>query len=505
LAEAAYLCANVTGEFDDTAKLLATLRDADPELRGSMHAAAAAALLLFNNGSLDAGHRLLVSTMRAQADGYDRDAEALYAALTALPTICLFGGRAELWEPFHEAIDVLGAQAPLDMRIVDHTWADPARTPPAILAELDGAIIAAADEPDPWKRLRAASLALFVDRAPATWSLTAQLIRGDLSDDALLGVHARSALSIDGFFKGAWDEVAVLIEQGEEICRRHRYDWSFFIFLHHRSLLTAGRGDRDELHRVLEVMHAWGAPRGSRHSHFAILHAQTLDALGHAEFERAYQLAAAISPPEAFASHVPIALWSAFDIVEAAVHTDRYPEAKARARALEDVAYISPRLALFAKAATALTSSDDVLPELVAQALEIPGADYFAFDYARVQLCFGERLRRLRATLRSRELLTAALGTFEAMGARRWAGRAANELSATGQRKNADRYAAAALTPQELEIAELAAAGLTNRQIGERLFLSHRTVGAHLYRIFPKLEVTTRAALRDALATHTSS
>ena len=55
------------------------------------------------------------------------------------------------------------------------------------------------------------------------------------------------------------------------------------------------------------------------------------------------------------------------------------------------------------------------------------------------------------------------------------------------------------LTPQEREIADLAATGLTNKQIGERLFLSHRTVGSHLYQIFPKLGITSRAALRDAL------
>jgi DNA-binding CsgD family transcriptional regulator len=49
----------------------------------------------------------------------------------------------------------------------------------------------------------------------------------------------------------------------------------------------------------------------------------------------------------------------------------------------------------------------------------------------------------------------------------------------------------------------LAAAGMTNKEIGERLFLSHRTVGAHLYRVFPKLGITSRAALRDALADQT--
>jgi DNA-binding NarL/FixJ family response regulator len=58
------------------------------------------------------------------------------------------------------------------------------------------------------------------------------------------------------------------------------------------------------------------------------------------------------------------------------------------------------------------------------------------------------------------------------------------------------------LTPQQLQIASLAAAGLTNKQIAERLFLSPRTVSTHLYQIFPKLGITSRAALRDALSGH---
>jgi DNA-binding CsgD family transcriptional regulator len=57
----------------------------------------------------------------------------------------------------------------------------------------------------------------------------------------------------------------------------------------------------------------------------------------------------------------------------------------------------------------------------------------------------------------------------------------------------------AQLTPQELQIAQLAAEGLSNREIGERLYLSHRKVGSHLYRLFPKVGVTSRSQLRDAL------
>ena len=52
---------------------------------------------------------------------------------------------------------------------------------------------------------------------------------------------------------------------------------------------------------------------------------------------------------------------------------------------------------------------------------------------------------------------------------------------------------------QELQIARLAAEGLSNREIGTRLYLSHRTVGSHLYRVYPKLGVTSRAQLHTAL------
>ena len=56
------------------------------------------------------------------------------------------------------------------------------------------------------------------------------------------------------------------------------------------------------------------------------------------------------------------------------------------------------------------------------------------------------------------------------------------------------------LSPQELQIAQLAAEGLSNREIGQRLYLSHRTIGSHLYRTFPKLGITSRSQVRDALA-----
>jgi DNA-binding CsgD family transcriptional regulator len=156
--------------------------------------------------------------------------------------------------------------------------------------------------------------------------------------------------------------------------------------------------------------------------------------------------------------------------------------------------------ALLATASEAIAAPDDLAPGLFGRALAVPGTGRFPFDLGRVRLCYGERLRRARATTDSRAQLTAAFEVFERLGATPWAARAASELRAAGQTDpRADQRGRDPLTPQELEIAELAAAGLTNKQIGQRLFLSHRTVGAHLYQIFPKLGVTSRAALRDAL------
>ena len=162
---------------------------------------------------------------------------------------------------------------------------------------------------------------------------------------------------------------------------------------------------------------------------------------------------------------------------------------------------ISSRLALItAGAGGDGGDDDDDAIALYEQALDVPGADQWPFDLARIQLLFGERLRRARATTRSRQLLSAAHDGFQRLGARPWSQRAGNELRATGLTiGQTGPRGPASLTPQQLEIAQLAAEGLTNKEIGERLFLSHRTVGTHLYQIFPKLGITSRAALRDAL------
>jgi DNA-binding CsgD family transcriptional regulator len=196
-------------------------------------------------------------------------------------------------------------------------------------------------------------------------------------------------------------------------------------------------------------------------------------------------------------------MWMVLDLVEAAVRTDRKDGATAHVAAAQEAGLpaISSRLALITLGARALAATDDDdAVTLFEQALDVSSADRWPFDLARVQLLFGERLRRARATTRSRQLLAAAHDAFQQLDARPWTQRAGNELRATGRTiGKTDLFGPASLTPQQLEIARLAAQGLTNKEIGERLYLSHRTVGTHLYQLFPKLGITSRAALRDAL------
>jgi DNA-binding NarL/FixJ family response regulator len=114
-------------------------------------------------------------------------------------------------------------------------------------------------------------------------------------------------------------------------------------------------------------------------------------------------------------------------------------------------------------------------------------------------------LRRRRRIVDARAHLQAALSEFERVGAGGLVDRTAAELRAAGSgrapsptpRDTPD--VAGNLTPQELQIVRLAASGLSNKEIADQVYLSHRTVGAHLYRAFPKLGVTTRAQLADLL------
>jgi len=149
--------------------------------------------------------------------------------------------------------------------------------------------------------------------------------------------------------------------------------------------------------------------------------------------------------------------------------------------------------------ARALVASDAAAEQHFRAALAAHTAD--PFTSARLHLNYGEWLRRRRRVAESRALLGTALATFEALGLEFWAERARGELRGSGVGgAGAPAGRDAGLTPTELRIARLAARGQSNRQIGQQLYLSPRTVGSHLYRIYPKLGIASRVQLHAALA-----
>ena len=503
LAKAAYLGATVTGELDTASHLLDDARLVDPDPDGSLEAAIAASYLLLNgDGDVDTAHRLLVGAIEHRAANDAADDGVLEEALHALLRVCWFGGRAELWRPFDALLARLAPNIPVSLDLASKIVADPVRTAAPALKQLDAAIADLADETDPVHIMRIANSCGFVDRYGPCRAALWRVVRDGREGRAVgSAITALILLGFDQFRTGQWDQALQLADEALRLAEPHGY--RILGAQLNRAVIAACRGDENTTRELTDAMLAWGGPRGVRVAQWNAYYARTLAALGRGDFEEAYQQATAISPAGTFASHVPYATWVMMDLVEAALRTSRQAEAAAHVAAMrtDDVAVLSPRLALLAAGAAAIAAPDDEASGLFETALTIPGIDRWPFDLARVQLAYGARLRRGRAPTASRVHLTAALETFERLGARPWAAQASSELRATGQTRSRSGVSAhEPLTPQEREIAMLAASGLTNKQIAGRLYLSHRTVGAHLHRVYRKLGVTTRVALRDALA-----
>ncbi|MEV0707779.1 AAA family ATPase [Nocardia aurea] len=225
-----------------------------------------------------------------------------------------------------------------------------------------------------------------------------------------------------------------------------------------------------------------------------------LAALGEGRFDDAFAELRRMHDP-ADPAYTP-ALRSYFlaELTEAAVRGGQSEAARELLAELEPTTRTTPSPALhigfrYARALLATEDTEDLFT--AALAADLTG---WPAERARLQLAYGEWLRRQRRVVESRARLRAARQTFDALGFAAWSERSRLELRGAGE-SSPDRSADAGerLTPHELSIARLAAQGLTNREIGQRLFLSHRTVSTHLHRIFPKLGVSSRTDLAAAL------
>ncbi|GAA4970960.1 helix-turn-helix transcriptional regulator [Pseudonocardia tropica] len=202
-----------------------------------------------------------------------------------------------------------------------------------------------------------------------------------------------------------------------------------------------------------------------------------------------------LTEPGHEAAHRTTALLAALDTAEAAAQTVRADVVRSRVAMME--AWVDRTGAVWARAALhrlrALGDGEPTGTETSYRAALETGAGGDPFEHARTLLLYGEWLRRTRRRAAAREQLTGAAEVFQRLGAAPLWTRALRELdlaegAGTGLQP-------AGLTAQELRVARLAAAGLTNRQIAAQLLISHRTVGHHLASVYPKLGVTSRTEL----------
>ncbi|MBK3562348.1 LuxR family transcriptional regulator [Streptomyces sp. MBT62] len=501
LVEAAYL-ATFTGQLDDVPRLLADAGQA-PDTPGGLVFAATAHLLTNEEGDVDAAYRLLAralddDTVTAANDDWDQ-----HGILYALLLVSLYTLRPEPWHLLKTALTRCEPTTATPIRLCYDAYVDPTHAPDALRKGLSDAFDALPADAAPWELIPLAFAAVATDALSDHRYLVFRMIERERDGGAIaMVVPALLLLCQDSYVHGRWDEAEDLAQQGLDLAAAHGYHfWERQI----RVLLAVGaalRGDA-ELARVRsEETTTWAAPRGIEVTEAYARSARRLAAMGEGDYEEAHVQAGRIEPPGPPLFGVP-RRWTVLDLAETAVRTGRADEARDHVAAARraSVHRISPRTALICAGAEAVAADETEAGPLFEAALCVPHAARWPWEHARVQLAYGQWLRRTRDH-RARRYLSAALETFDRIGAGAMAQRARNELRATGVATTTGPVApAAALTVQERQIAELAAVGLTNRQIGERLFLSHRTVGSHLHRLYPKLGITSRAALRAALET----
>ena len=213
---------------------------------------------------------------------------------------------------------------------------------------------------------------------------------------------------------------------------------------------------------------------------------------------------AAVTPAQSASGRdeLLVSAWSLPELVEAATRSGQPDVANdAVERLSERTRAAGTDLALGIEArSTALVSDDPVAERFYLEAIEHLGRTRLALPLARAHLLFGEWLRRSRRRIEARDHLRGAQDVFISIGAEAFAARAGRELLATGEtaRKRTDETRDE-LTAQETQIAQFARDGLSNAEIGARLFISPRTVEYHLHKVFTKLEITSRERLDRVL------
>ncbi|MFF7777766.1 LuxR C-terminal-related transcriptional regulator [Streptomyces tanashiensis] len=506
LGDAAFVAGHA-GLLDQAQKLVRT-GAASGAAESPASVVTSAYVALYEDGDVRSSHRQVLAAIESLREsgpggGAHEPGEAPARLVNLLLAISQYAGDEVLWRRTHELLGSLGDLVPAESRIYEDTWSDVVRRGGGAAERLERAFTGLRDL-EPWDITRLSVSAYHVDTLSRFRPQLQRTVDREVETGAVAtGMTMLHLIMLDQIAVGDWDEARRTGQRCLDLTTSHGHA----LFTHqtraYLGLLAALRGEVEQARRLQAAVDAWARPRGVGFLTQIADAIGTTAALGEGDYEAAYLHAIGITPPGTFAPYVHQASRTLLDLVEAALHTGRSAQARRHALAAEEagLANVSPRLALLTYGTLAMTATDTTQAEsLYERATTHPDADRFPFELARIHLAHGIRLRHAQGSTVARPSLTAAAETFERLGATAWAERATAELRASGRAVHASVSPLPTLTWQERRIADLAAGGLTNKEIGARMHLSPRTVSSHLYRVFPKLGITSRAALRDALS-----
>jgi DNA-binding CsgD family transcriptional regulator/tetratricopeptide (TPR) repeat protein len=301
--------------------------------------------------------------------------------------------------------------------------------------------------------------------------------------------------------QGSWASAEMLVDESGRLAEEVGQSWWLTGSLIARAALRGLRGEAEAAERLVAEAEKTAISQGLHDLICMIAFARGVIWLGAGRPAVALEHLTRVFDRHDPAFHEAARFMSITYLADAAAQSGQRQVAAAILEELETLAQRTPSPTLHGGLvyARAILAPDDGAEQLYDVALH-GDLRHHAFDHARLQLAYGAWLRRHRRVTESRAPLRAAQQVFDALGCPPWGERARQELRASGEHSRGRVPAARdQLSTQELQIAQMAATGMTNREIGQQLYLSPRTVGSHLYRLFPKLGVTSRNQLDGVL------
>ena len=378
-------------------------------------------------------------------------------------------------------------------------FADPLRSGPVVI---DAARAAHGRDLDADEAAKLALAATWVHATDVAVPLLERAVSGlRSSGDVLQLAQMLAVRGWAGFFMGSWDRSLADAGEGRRLAREATQPIHAAALDVLDALLRHLRGGKEDVAGPLTAAEQAGLRFGSASVVNVVQLGRGLTAAADGEYDLAFEHLLRVYVPSDPAYHrMHGCAWLTY-LVEVAVHAGRVDAAREVLQELQPLMQLTTAGQLrrsldYARAVLA----DDTEAEALYQSALSTDLGPWPLDRARLYLAYGTWLRRQRRAAESRQPLRRAREVFDTLGACSWAAQARRELRAAGERSSdPGRLHEQRLTAQELQIARLAAQGLNNREIGQRMRASHRTVGSHLYRIFPKLGITSRQQLAAVL------